>query len=125
MVKLLIIEDDRFLASAYRVKFTKAGFDVRMASDGQEGLTALSQFHPDAVILDLVMPVKDGFTVLAEMKSSPDFRNIPVIVTSNLSQKEDIDKVKGLGAVDFVVKSDVSLDSVVAKVKAVVHPIGS
>ncbi|KKT59155.1 MAG: Response regulator rcp1 [Candidatus Gottesmanbacteria bacterium GW2011_GWA1_44_24b] len=63
------------------------------------------------------MPVKDGFTVLSEVKANDQYKTIPVIVTSNLSQKEDIDKAKGLGAADFIIKSDVSLDDLVKKVQ--------
>ncbi|MEK7571217.1 MAG: response regulator [Patescibacteria group bacterium] len=118
MKKILVAEDDNFLANAYRVKLTKAGFEVQMARDGQEAITALQSFTPDLIVLDLIMPVKDGFATLAEIKANPAWKPIPVIVASNLGQKEDIEKSIQMGANDFVVKSDLSLDSLIEKVNA-------
>jgi len=118
MSTILIVEDDKFLSSAYRLKFTKAGFSVHLARDGQEAMDLLKTIKPDCILLDLVMPVKDGFSVLSELKADTLLQTIPVIITSNLSQKEDIDKAKGLGAIDFVIKSDISLDDLVKKVQA-------
>jgi len=122
MANVLIVEDDKFLSSAYRLKFTKAGYEVMLAMDGSEGMTILSTFTPDIILLDLVMPVKDGFTMLSELKASEAYKNIPVIITSNLSQKEDIDKAKGMGAMDFIIKSDISLDDLVTKVQKILTP---
>jgi len=121
MATILIVEDDKFLSSAYRLKFTKVGFMVYLAFDGEEAISLLSTGIPDVILLDLVMPVKDGFTVLSELKNNTQWSTIPVIVTSNLSQKEDIDKVKALGAKDFIVKSDISLDELVKKVQDIIH----
>ena len=122
MAKVLIVEDDKFLSSAYRLKFTKAGYEVMLAMDGSEGINILSTFTPDIILLDLVMPVKDGFTMLSEIKANEAYKNIPVIITSNLSQKEDIDKAKGMGALDFIIKSDISLDDLVTKVQKILTP---
>ena len=116
MKKILVAEDDQFLGSAYRVKLTKAGFEVQIARDGQEALTALQTFTPDLILLDLIMPVKDGFTTLQEIKANPAWQAIPVIVASNLGQKEDVEKSKQLGAVDFVIKSDLSLEGIIEKI---------
>ena len=117
MAKILVAEDDKFLANAYRVKLTKAGFDVQIAQDGQEALSAMKAAKPNLLLLDLMMPVKDGFATLTEMKKDPELKNIPVIIASNLGQKEDIDKGMALGAVDYVVKSDLSLDTLVKKIQ--------
>ena len=117
MPVILIVEDDKFLSSACRLKFTKIGFTVHIAMDGQEAMNILQNVRPDIILLDLVMPVKDGFTVLSELKANDQYKSIPVIITSNLSQKEDVDKAKGLGAIDFIIKSDVSLDDLVTKVQ--------
>jgi PleD family two-component response regulator len=114
--KILVAEDDKFLGNAYRVKLTKAGFDVKIATDGQEALDALSGFIPDLILLDLVMPVKDGFIVLETIKSDPVYKLIPVIVASNLGQKEDTDRAMKLGANDFIIKSDLSLNELVDKI---------
>ena len=119
MSKVLVVEDDRFLTSAYRAKLTKSGYEVQMAGDGEEALQILQQFHPDIILLDLVMPRKDGFATLSEIKQQASLKNIPVIVASNLGQKEDIDKAMGLGATDFIIKSDLSMDDLVTKIESI------
>lgn len=119
MKKILVAEDDKFLASAYRVKLTKAGFEVQIASDGNETLEILKTFTPDLILLDLIMPIKDGFAVLAELKASPLWKGIPVIVASNLGQQEDTDKAMQLGAIDVVVKSDLHLEDLIAKINTI------
>ncbi|KKU63132.1 MAG: hypothetical protein UX87_C0033G0005 [Candidatus Amesbacteria bacterium GW2011_GWA1_47_16] len=119
MKKILIAEDDKFLANAYRLKLSKLGFDVRLATDGQEALNILKDFIPDLMILDLVMPNKDGFAVLEEVKSRPDTKSVPVIIASNLGQKEDIDRGLKLGAADYIVKADVAISEIVDKINAV------
>ena len=118
MKKILIAEDDKFLANAYRLKLSKLGFDVRLATDGQEALNILKDFIPDLMILDLVMPNKDGFAVLEEVKSRPDTKSVPVIIASNLGQKEDIDRGLKLGAADYIVKADVAISEIVDKINA-------
>jgi DNA-binding response OmpR family regulator len=121
MATILIVEDDKFLSSAYRIKFTKVGFAVHIALDGQEAMNILQTIRPDIILLDLVMPVKDGFTVLSEIQANEQYKTIPIIITSNLSQKEDIDRAKGLGAKDFIIKSDVSMEELVKKVQALLQ----
>jgi len=116
MKKILIAEDDKFLASAYKLKLTKAGFEVMLASDGNEMLLMLKSFVPDLILLDLVMPVMDGFTTLGEIKLNEQYKKIPILVASNLGQKEDIDRAMELGASGFVVKSDMSLDDLINKI---------
>lgn len=113
---ILVAEDDHFLASAYKMKLTKAGYDVDIASDGEEAITLISKKIPDLIILDLVMPNKDGFEVLKELKGRKEWANVPVIVASNLGQKEDLDKAKSFGANEFIIKSDLSMDNLLEKV---------
>ncbi len=114
--KILVAEDDKFLASAYKAKLAKSGFDVIMTSDGIETLEALKTSKPDLILLDLIMPNKDGFSVLEEIEKYDELKSIPVIIASNLGQKEDIDKGMALGAKDFVIKSNMSLDDLVSKI---------
>lgn len=121
MAKLLIVEDDKYLASAYRVKLTKAGFEVQNAYDGEEALQVMTTYTPDLILLDIVMPKKDGFATLEEIRQNPSWKNIPVIITSNLGQKEDIDKGMNLGATDFIVKSDLSLNDLITKINGFVN----
>ncbi len=118
MKKILVAEDDKFLGNAYRVKLSKSGFEVKLATDGDEALKALESFTPDLILLDLVMPVRDGFSTLEEIKSKDEFKHVPVIIASNLGQKEDIEKGLKLGAKDFFIKSDMSLENLIAKIKS-------
>ena len=121
MSKVLVAEDDIFLINAYRVKLTKVGFEVKLAADGDEALAALASFHPDVILLDLVMPKKDGFSVLEEIKKNTDFNKIPIIIASNLGQQEDIDRGMKLGAIDYIIKSDTSMEDIIKKIqKAIV-----
>src|SRR3989338_6667869 len=116
--KIVVAEDDQFLSNAYRVKLTKEGFEVKMVGDGQELMNLLKTYRPDIIILDLLMPVKDGFEAIKEIKASPALKNIPVIIASNLGQKNDIDQGRPLGASDYIIKSDLSLEDLVAKIKS-------
>jgi two-component system, OmpR family, alkaline phosphatase synthesis response regulator PhoP len=124
MAKVLVVEDDKFLISAYRAKLTKVGFEVQMAGDGVEALEVLKTFRPDIILLDLVMPRKDGFMTLEEIKQQPELKSIPVIVASNLGQKEDLDKALGLGATDYIIKSDLSMDSLVELINRTLQKAG-
>ena len=120
MKKILVIEDDKYLINAYRVKLTAAGFEVKLAMDGEEAIEALKTFQPDIILLDLVMPKKDGFSVLEEIKRDSKTNKIPVIITSNLGQKEDVDRGMKLGAVDYIIKSDVSIADILTKINNIV-----
>jgi DNA-binding response OmpR family regulator len=117
MAKVLVVEDDRFLGSAYKAKLSKSGFEVQLATDGDEALVVLQTFIPDLILLDLVMPNRDGFSTLDVIRHTEGIKDIPVIVASNLGQKEDFDKAIALGATDFIVKSDVSLDELIARIQ--------
>jgi DNA-binding response OmpR family regulator len=117
--KVLIVEDDSFLANAYRVKLSKQGFEIKIAGDGIEALSTLKAFTPDVILLDLVMPNMDGFTFLRTMRADEKIKDIPVIVASNLGQKEDTDEAKKLGAIDFVIKSNLTMQDLVTKINAV------
>ena len=118
MAKILVAEDDKFLANAYRVKFNKAGYEIKIASDGQQAIDSLESFAPDVILLDLMMPVKDGFAVLEELKKNDKWKNIPVIVASNLGQKEDIEKSIALGAKDYIVKSQMPINDILEKINS-------
>src|SRR6185437_14470377 len=121
MNKILVCEDDKFLSGAYRIKLVKLGFEIQLASDGDDALAHLHTFTPDLILLDLIMPGKDGFSTLIQLKANEKWKHIPVIVASNLGQKEDIDKSMALGANDFIVKSDTSLEQVVSKINNLLH----
>lgn len=121
MTKILVIEDDRYLGAAYSAKLSKSGFEFRIAIDGAEAFTALAQFVPDLILLDVVMPRKDGFTVLAELKKDDRYKNIPVIIVSNLEQQGDRNHALELGADDFITKSQLTLDQVIERANKVLE----
>lgn len=114
---VLVAEDDRFYANIYKTKLSKEGFEVAVAGDGAEALKLARQKKPSLILLDLVMPVKDGFETLKELKADASLKSIKVIVLSNLGQEEDIKKAKDLGAHDYVVKANVSIQEMMSKVK--------
>jgi len=120
MARVIIAEDDKFLLKAYQVKLSKSGFEVKYATDGAEVLEILKSFKPDLIVLDLIMPKHDGFYVLEQLKANAEWKSIPVLVTSNLGQKEDIDRAKALGAQSYIVKSDMSLNDLVARISSVI-----
>ncbi|NMC51832.1 response regulator [Candidatus Kuenenbacteria bacterium] len=112
---ILIVDDEKPIANALCIKLKKEGFNAEVVSNGEEALSKITTGHFDLIFLDLMMPKVSGFEVLEVLKSRKN--KIPVIVSSNLSQAEDIGKAKSLGAVDYFVKSDTTLSEAVAKVK--------
>jgi DNA-binding response OmpR family regulator len=115
--KILLAEDDQFISRAYKDGLTRAGFDMTVALDGLEALEKIRQIHPDMVLLDLIMPGKNGFEVLEEMKADKELKDIPVVILSNLGQDSDVERGKSLGAVDYLIKSDISMKEVVESIK--------
>lgn len=117
-MKLLIVEDEVALAKVLEEKFKKEKYDVRVAEDGVEALGMVAKFKPDMILLDLLLPKKGGLDVLEELKNSERWRNIPVIVLSNLDDDQNIKKATKLGAVDYFVKTQHPIKEVVEKVEA-------
>jgi len=115
--KIILIEDDRYLCRAYKDGLERAGFRLILAYDGKEGLEKIKTEKPDLVLLDLVMPVLDGFKVLKELKNDDNTRHLPIVVLTNLGQDEDIKKGMDLGAVDYLIKTEYSMREVIEKVK--------
>ncbi|MBI5912976.1 response regulator [Candidatus Azambacteria bacterium] len=119
--KILIVEDDIMLNKIYQTKLTLLGYQVLAAYDGDEGLTMMGEHQPHLVLLDLMLPKKNGFEVLEAAKQDVKISRIPVIILSNLGQGGDIQKGMELGAVDFLVKSNVKLEAVVDKIGIVLQ----
>lgn len=109
---ILIAEDDRFLAKAYEAKLESSGFVVDLARDGEETLKKMKDAKPDIVLLDLVMPNKNGFEVLEEVQKDAALKKIPIIIVSNLGQEADVKRGMELGATDYLVKAEFSLQQV-------------
>ncbi len=116
--KVLLVEDDKFLRETLAKKLMGAGLLVEAAFDGKNALDIIAKFLPDAILLDLLLPDVDGYQVLAEIKKNPTLSKIPVIVLSNLDKPDDMVKAKGLGAVDFMVKSNFTLNEIVNRAKS-------
>lgn len=116
--KVLLVEDDLALLKIYSNKLRISGFDVSMATTGDEAIRKAQVELPAIMLLDLILPGKDGFVVLGELKKNSATKNIPVIILSNLGQESDISRGKELGAIDYLVKSDVSLMDLVEKVRS-------
>lgn len=114
---LLIVEDERPLSHALEMKLKNQGYTTKVVTNGQEALKELKASKYDLVLMDLIMPIMDGFAVLEEMKASKI--NVPVIVLSNLGQDEDRAKTKSLGAVDYFVKSNTPIADIIQKVQSV------
>ena len=102
--RVLSIEDDAAMGQFLRAVFTVQGFTFDLATDGRLGLTLARERRPDLVILDLLMPYKDGFEVLRELKEDPVTQPIPIIILSSSSREEDMVKALNAGADDFVTK---------------------
>ncbi len=114
MKKVLIIEDERPMAMALEIKLKKVGLDAKAVFDGQQGLKELETGNYDLALLDIMMPIIDGWTVLSSIASKKV--KTKIIITSNLSQSEDVKKAKELGAIDFLVKSDNAIADIANKV---------
>lgn len=115
--KIVLVEDDEILSKVLAEEFTDAGYKVSQAHDGEAGLEMIKGEQPDLVLLDLILPKKLGMEVLEELKKSADTKSIPVIILSLLSEDEVIKKGLGLGAADFLVKSNHTTAEVISKVK--------
>ncbi len=116
-IKILVVEDDTMLSKIYQTKFGLLGYQVAAAYNGEDGLHKIDSEKPHIVLLDLMLPKKSGFEVLEAMKQNPRIAKTPVIILSNLGQENDIKRGEELGAADFLVKSNVKLEEVIAKVE--------
>lgn len=106
--KILLIEDDNDLSEMYKMRFISSGFEVKTAADGQKGIEEIKKFLPDLVLLDIVMPKKDGFDLLEEVQNEADdakIKQIPIIILSNLASPIDVMEGKRLGAKDWWIKA--------------------
>jgi len=119
--KILLVEDDETLAAVYQQRLELEGFEVQHVSDGENALDAAVKFTPDLILLDVMMPKLNGFDVLDILRNTPSTRNIHIIMLTALSQPKDAERAKQLGADDFLIKSQVVIGDVVARIK---HQLG-
>jgi DNA-binding response OmpR family regulator len=113
--KILIAEDERSIAKALQIKLSLSGFEVEVVANGEEALKLIKDNNFDLLLLDIMMPKMDGFSVMEAMKKLKN--KTPVIILSNLSQEDDAERARALGAVDFFIKSNTPLADIVDKVK--------
>lgn len=114
---ILIIEDDKFLRELIVKKLVGEGYKTSEAIDGEEGIKKIREEKPDLVLLDLILPGIDGFEVLAKMKGDSKLAPIPVIILSNLGQKEDVERGLKMGAIDYLVKAHFTPGEIIEKIK--------
>jgi len=116
-IKIVLVEDDEILSKVIYEELKDEGFDVFQSFDGEDGLKLVRSKKPDLVLLDIILPKKNGFEVLEELKKSPDTKDIPVIVLTMIGKDEDIKRGLRLGANDYIVKSQHAIAEIIEKIK--------
>lgn len=118
---IFIVEDDQFLRDLMERKLVKEGFRVETAIEGDTALQKIAETKPDLILLDIILPGMDGFTILEKLKQKAELAKIPVILLTNLGQKDDVEKGLKLGAVDYLVKAHFTPADIVEKVKSTLN----
>jgi CheY-like chemotaxis protein len=121
-MKIIVIDDDPFFRNFYSTKLKELGYTTEVAIDGEDAMAKIKTFLPDLILLDIIMPKKDGFTVLSELSSDLNLKNIPVIVFSTLGQEADVTKAKSLGARDYINKSYFDFENMKNKINSYLTP---
>jgi DNA-binding response OmpR family regulator len=120
-MKILIIEDDVILQSALSDYLVAEGFEMECAEDGEVGIEKAVSGKPDLILLDIVLPKKDGYAVLQEVRANEGTKHIPIVLLTNLGSISDVEKALELGATTYLVKSDYKLEEVTAKIKEILN----
>lgn len=118
--QILLVEDDTFLSNIYKTKFEMEGYEVITATDGESGLAIAKSKKPSLILLDILLPKMDGFSVLKELKADDSVKEIPVILLTNLGQKDDVSKGLELGASDYLIKAHFKPSETVEKVRKLI-----
>jgi DNA-binding response OmpR family regulator len=116
-LRILIAEDDKFISRALKDGLSRAGFHVANAYNGEEALQMIKNDSFDILLLDLIMPVKDGLEVLREVKADKKYQDMPVLIFTNLESDETVRKAKELGAEEYLTKADFTIRDIIAKIK--------
>ncbi len=119
--KILIVEDDAVLQKVLTEYLTSEGFEISSALDGETGLQMSKTINPDLILLDIILPKKDGYEVLKEVKSDSKTKDIPIILLTNLDSISDVEKALELGATTYLVKADYKLEEVASKIKEILE----
>jgi DNA-binding response OmpR family regulator len=115
---ILLAEDDAFVSDIYYTKLTNEGYNVILAPDGRVAIDEIKKSIPDLILLDIMMPYMDGMEVLDELKNNDEWKNIPVLLLTNLSEKENVKKALELGAQDYLIKSHFTPSEILEKIQA-------
>lgn len=115
--RILFVEDDDALAEVYKTRLRAEGFDVRRVSNGEEALAAALSYHPDIVLLDVMMPKVSGFDVLDILRNTPETANLKIIMLTALGQDSDKERAASLGVDDYLVKSQVVIADVIERIR--------
>jgi len=115
--KILIVEDDQAISAMYKTKLESEGYEILTAGSGGEALEIAKEKQLDLILLDIILPQLDGFSVLKEVKSGQKNKNTPVIMLTNLGTDEDRQKGKELGAADYLVKANLTPAQISEKIK--------
>jgi DNA-binding response OmpR family regulator len=120
MKKILLVEDDPFLVDIYNTKLSSSGFKVEVANDGKECIDKLNEFNPDLVILDIVLPNMDGWEVLNQIRSNDKFKNLKVVILSNLGQKTEVERGLNLGVTKYFIKAHYTPGEIIEEIKKII-----
>lgn len=115
--KILFVEDEKLICSMYETKLKANGFEVFIANSGIDGFKMAIQKKPDFIVLDIILPQLDGFSVLSKLKKNANTKKIPIIILTNLSTEEDRLRSQKLGAIDYLIKADLTPSEVSDKIK--------
>jgi len=115
--RILLVEDDDALANVYVTRLQAEGFDIRRVSNGEDALAAAMNYHPDLVLLDIMMPKVSGFDVLDILRHTPQTANVKVIMLTALSQESEKERAQKMGVDDYLVKSQVVIADVIEKIR--------
>jgi two-component system, chemotaxis family, response regulator WspR len=117
--KILIVEDDNFVAEVYLAKLSEMGYETALAQNGEEGLVELKKGKVDLILLDILMPIMSGIEMLEEVKKHEEWKDIPVILLTNIGEKESIQKAREMGVKNYLIKSHFTPAEVIEKVESV------
>jgi len=116
---ILLVEDDEFLAELYATKLKLEGYDVILATDGERGYKLANEKNPDLILLDIILPKMDGFEILKKLKTQNKTKSLPIILLTNLSQKDEVKRGLDLGADDYLIKAHFMPSEVILKIKKI------
>ncbi len=119
-MKVLVIDDNKFFRTLLEAELAQENMEVMLASDGEEGIKKTKEWKPDAIVLDLILPKKDGFEVLEALKEMPEGRNAAIFIFSTLSQEHDKSEALGLGAQKYFMKGEHTVHHIAEAIHAVV-----